>query len=130
MHEMDFHRGRLAVNRVFAGYVKVELQQVVGDLVVDDGTARIDVDLDGMTVVCDHAVCLTVLELDVNQIDLAGIAYIDRRLCKAFSAHGEFRRHFPPMIRARFAAISPCCVIRQGILDVYKKRENEYRYGD
>ena len=110
--------------------MEVELQQIVGDAVVDDGTARFHVDLDGMTVVCDHAVCLAVLELDVNQIDLAGIAYIDWRLCKAFSAHGEFRRHFPPMIRARFAAISPICFIRQSILDVYKKRENEYPYGD
>ena len=107
VHEMDFQRGRFAFDRMLAGRVEVELQQVVGDAVVDDMIAGVGVHLNRMPVVEDFVGGLAVVEFDSDQIGLDGVADVDWRLRLAFAAQGELRRQLEPIAGTSFAFVTP-----------------------
>lgn len=96
-----------AGHRVLAAAVKVELQQLVADVVDDDAAARGDVHLHGVAGVHDLGCTRAVVELDRWLRVGLRAAEVDRRLFGATGTDGERRIERAPRGRTDVSRVSP-----------------------
>src|SRR6266481_3337356 len=82
MHQVHHHRRSLSINGLFAGFMKMKLDQLVGAAAEFNGTGTGVVDLDGVVVavVQDIQTGPLIRKSQRRQRCLLGVAYINGRL--------------------------------------------------
>ncbi len=107
MHQVQGQRRGVAVYRVFARVVEVELEQLVGLAVYLQEAPRIVVGLERMTGVDGVQVAGLVAEPQIGGVDRGRRRNIDGRLLSAGRARGVIGAQLPPVRRPDLSLISP-----------------------
>ena len=108
MHQVHFHVAELALHRVLAGMVEVELNQVVGDAVGHHGAAGVDARNDAAASVLERHGSGDVVEFERRQVLVqARSADIERRLLAPLAASMVGRVELVPHERPGVARVVP-----------------------